>query len=74
MGLSTEVGDAPRKKWTRQVVDELLGPDDAAELDALLRDPRVVVNHIHHALRKRGIGVSESAVQKWAAEVRRDTP
>lgn len=66
MSLAEEVRGR-KTRWTRQAVDAQLGPADAAELADLLADPTVVVQSIYHALRARGIGVSESAVQKWAA-------
>lgn len=70
MSLRDEVVAETPAKWTRNVVDRILGPDDAAELAEMLADPLVVVNSIHRALKNRGIGVSESAVQKWAADAR----
>lgn len=70
MSLTDEVRARPIIRWTRPVVDEHLGPDDAAELARLLADPSVIPQHIWHALQGRGIGVSESAVQKWAAMAR----
>lgn len=70
MGLLDEVHTEPPKKWTRPRVDDFLGPDEAGELAAMLADPSVCANAIHRALRRRGIGVSESAVQKWAYQAR----
>ncbi len=70
MGLSADVQGRGVTRWTRPLVDGLLGPEEAAELEELLCDRAVVVESIWRELRRRGIGVSESAVQKWAAERR----
>ena len=70
MALADDVRNRETIRWTRPVVDGLLGPEDAAELAELLADPAVVIDKIWLALRARGIGVSESAVQKWAFAAR----
>lgn len=70
MSLRDEVEALPIKRWTREIVDARLGPEDAAHLEAMLADPEVLVDNIWVALRKRGILVSEAAVQKWAYAVR----
>jgi hypothetical protein len=71
VGLAADVRSVKRSRWTRPIVDEFLGPDDAAELAELLADRTVFAPKIWRALQDRGIGVSESAVVKWAAEARR---
>lgn len=71
LGLAADVRGRDIRRWTRPVVDAILGPEDSKELDELLADPLVVPDRIYDALRKRGIGISESAVAKWAAEARR---
>jgi hypothetical protein len=53
------------------MVDEILGPKDAAELAQLLSDRAVPAQWIWYELRDRGIAVSESSVQKWANVARR---
>lgn len=71
MGFAESVRAEKRQRWTRTIVDSYLGPEDAAELAELLADRTVFAPAIWRALRDRGIGVSESAVVKWAAEIRR---
>jgi hypothetical protein len=71
VALAADVRGREITRWTRPVVDGILGPEDAAELAELLADKTVVVQAVWRALRARGIGVSEAAVQKWAAQVRR---
>jgi hypothetical protein len=71
LGLAAEVRGRTINRWTRPIVDELLGAEDARELDELLGDPSVVVQAIWLTLRARGIGVSEASVQKWAYAARK---
>jgi hypothetical protein len=71
LGLAAEVRGRANKRWTRPMVDEILGPKDAAELAQLLSDRAVPAQWIWYELRDRGIAVSESSVQKWANVARR---
>lgn len=66
LSLAEEVRGRKINRWTRPIVDGILGPADAAELEQLLCDPGVSAEAIWLTLRARGIGVSEAAVQKWA--------
>lgn len=71
MGLYEDVTGKPVRRWTRHVVDEFLGEDEAAELGLLLADPGVAPQAIWRALRDRHIGVSKATVYDWAGEARR---
>lgn len=71
MGLYEDVTGKPVRRWTRNLVDELLGEDEAAELVALLTDTTVSPFAIWRALRDRHIGVSKATVYDWAGEARR---
>lgn len=70
VGLADDVRDARVTRWTRPIVDALLGPEEAAEFAELLANPLTNVQEVRRQLLRRGIEPSEASVQKWAAQAR----